>query len=381
MGSDFPSQSIRTKALVVEEANAPFKLMDVILDEVRDDELLIEMKYSGVCHTDIVVQHNGVPVGDYPAILGHEGAGIVRRVGSAVKNKQLKEGQNVLLSFHTCRNCVYCKAGNWGTCPQMTACNFTGTRLSDGSAPARLVDGRPARGQFFGHSSFSKMSIVPEDCVVPCDLPEDTLALLAPLGCGYQTGAGTVLNALKPAKWTKFAVFGVGAVGVAAMLAAKAEGVETLIAVDILQSKLDMAAGFGATHLINTSEVQDLVSALKNIGVDQIIDTTGVSSLIEQGIKALSHAGTLALVGLPRPDAPIQVDPLDIMLSCKNIIGVIEGRCNPPEFLPQLIELFKQGRFPVDKLGKVYPASSIDSALKDLKRGSVIKPILSWANV
>lgn len=173
------------------------------------------------------------------------------------------------------------------------------------------------------------MSIVPEECVVPCDLPLDELALLAPLGCGYQTGAGTVLNALKPTKHTKFAVLGVGAVGVAAMLAAKAEGAETLIAVDMLKSKLDMAVSFGATHTINTSEEHDLVSALQKIGVDQIIDTTGVSSVIEQGIKALNHAGTLALVGLPRPDAPIQVDPLDVMLACKNIIGVIEGRCNP----------------------------------------------------
>ncbi|OAP54228.1 hypothetical protein AYL99_11329 [Fonsecaea erecta] len=379
--SDITMKNIRTKALVVEEVNAPFKMMDIILDEVRDDELLIEMKYSGVCHTDIVVQHGAVPAGEYPAILGHEGAGIIRRVGSAVKNKALKEGQNVLLSFHTCQKCVFCQAGNWGTCPQMTPCNFTGTRLSDGSAPARLVDGRPARGQFFGHSSFSKMSIVPEDCIVPCDVAEETLALLAPLGCGYQTGAGTVLNALEPEKWTKFAVFGVGAVGVAAMLAAKAQGVETLIAVDILQNKLDMAAGFGATHLINTSEEQDLVSALQSIGVDQIIDTTGVSSLIEQGIKALNHAGTIALVGLPRPDAPIQVDPLDIMLSCKKIIGVIEGQCNPPQFLPRLIDLFQQGKFPVDKLGKIYPASSMDEALQDLKRGSVIKPILSWADV
>ncbi len=323
MAGNHPLTNIRTKALVVEYVNAPFKLMDIILDEVRSDELLVEMKYSGVCHTvssspfsldrnsrtyierqDIVVQHGAIPVGEYPAILGHEGAGIIRRVGSAVKNKNLKEGQTVLLSFHACGECFYCKAGNSGKCPQMTLNNFTGTRLSDGTTPAKLMDGRPARGQFFGHSSFSKMSIVREECVIPCDLPEESLALLAPLGCGYQTGAGTVLNVLRPAKWEKFAILGIGAVGVAAMLGAKAEGVETLIAVDMLQSKLDVATSFGASHTINTTEEQDLTAALQAIGVDKIIDTTGVSALIEQGIKALNHAGTFALVGLPRSDAP-----------------------------------------------------------------------------
>ncbi|KAJ9647615.1 hypothetical protein H2204_000245 [Knufia peltigerae] len=310
-------------------------------------------------------------VGEYPAILGHEGAGIIRRVGSAVQNKNLKEGQNVLLSFHTCRKCVHCQAGKLGNCPEMTPSNFAGTRLSDGTAPARLIDGRPARGQFFGQSSFSNLSIVPEECVIPCDLPEESLALLAPLGCGYNTGAGTVINVLKPEKWTRLAVFGVGAVGIAALLAAKAVGVETLIAVDLVESKLDNAISFGARHTINTSKQQNLVTALQAIGVDQIIDTTGVSSLIEMGIKALNHAGTFALVGLPRPEAPIQIDPLETMLACKTITGVIEGRSDPLTFLPRLIELFKEGKFPVDKLGKIYPATSIEDALRDLKRGLV----------
>lgn len=278
-----------------------------------------------------------MPMGDFPAVLGHEGVGIVRRVGSAVQDKRIKEGGSVLLSFNSCRDCVHCKSGDMGTCLHMTAINFPGTRRSDGSNPARLADGRPARGQFFGQSSFSKMSIVHENSVVPCDLPASELAMLAPLGCGYQTGAGTVLNALKPTKATKLAVFGTGAVGLAALLAAKAEGVETIIAVDMMNSKLEMSTSLGATHTINTVEQKDLVAALQAVGgVDQIVDTTGVSSLIAQGIKALNHAGTLALVGVPRPDCPIEVDPLDLFLSCKSLIAVIEGRCDPAKASPDL---------------------------------------------
>jgi len=271
-----------------------------------------------------------MPVGEFPAILGHEGAGIVRRVGKNVKNKDIQAGQPVLLSFNSCRSCAHCKSGIRGNCPHMTTLNFTGTRPSDSSNPAHLLDGRPARGQFFGQSSLSKLAIVHENSVVLCHLAEDTLAMMAPLGCGYQTGAGTILNVLKPTNTTRLAIFGMGAVGFAALLAAKSLGVQHITAVDVLENKLKLAQSLGATEIINTSKYNDMNAAFVTVeGVDQIIETTGVAKLISQGVRALGHAGKLALVGVPRPDSLIEVDPLEFLLSCKTLVGVIEGQCNP----------------------------------------------------
>ncbi|KAF2671834.1 NAD(P)-binding protein [Microthyrium microscopicum] len=376
------SQNMRTQALVVEKAGSPFVLQEILLDEVRNDEVLVEMKYSGLCHTDIVAQHGLMPVGGFPAVLGHEGAGVIRMVGKSVKNKSLEKGKLVLLSFNSCQKCSSCVSGLPGNCPSSTEINFAGTRKSDGSHPAKLLDGTGARGQFFGQSSFSKLAVVHENSVVPCDVSEESLAMMAPLGCGYQTGAGTVLNVLKPTPTTRLAVFGMGAVGCAALLAAKSLGVTHIIAVDILPGKLEFARSLGATETINTGDVDDICAAFAAIGgVEHIIETTGISKLIAQGIKALSHAGKMALVGVPRPDMPIDIDPLNFLMSTKTLVGVIEGQCNPPETLPQLIQLYQQGHFPIDKLGKVYDVQNIEQALEDLKAGTVIKPILSWNSI
>jgi Zn-dependent alcohol dehydrogenase len=153
---------------------------------------------------------------------------------------------------------------------------------------------------------------------------------MAPLGCGYQTGAGTILNVLKPTPTTKLAIFGMGAVGFAALLAAKSLGVQEIIAVDILESKLELAQSLGATKVIDTAKDSDLSAAFAALGgADQIIETTGVAKLIVQGVKLLGHAGKMALVGVPRPGTPIEIDPLEFLLSCKTLIGVIEGQCNP----------------------------------------------------
>ena len=279
-----------------------------------------------------MVQHGGIPAGKYPAILGHEGAGVVRRIGSSIKDKSLKEGDLVLLSFHTCRNCSHCAQGHMGKCPGMTDINFNGLRLSDGSSPASLPDGSFLRGQFFGQSSFSKLAIVAEDSIIKCDVSDNDLSVMAPLGCGYLTGAGTVINVLSPAGLTSIAIFGMGGVGLCALMAAKAVGADNIIAVDIVASKLEVAKSLGATHVINSSQLTDIsgeINRLSGGGVDGAVDTTGIPEVIEQGIKSLGHAGTIALVGVARPEQTVAIDPLAFLISCKRLIGVIEGACDP----------------------------------------------------
>ncbi|KAL3449914.1 chaperonin 10-like protein [Aspergillus insuetus] len=374
---------MQTQAYVVDHKGAPFVLRDVILDEVRPVEVLVEMKYTGLCHTDIVVQNGGMPIGDYPAVLGHEGVGIVRWIGSAVANKSLQLGDTVVLSFHTCQQCKNCKAGQSGGCPEMTRVNFVDTaRVGAGSkSPISLPDGTSVHGQFFGQSSLSRLSVVTERSLVKLDARPDELQYLAPMGCGYLTGAGTVLNILQPQADDSIVVLGLGAVGFAAILAAKALGLRRIVAVDMVEAKLNLASSLGATDTINTSMGTEFAISLRSIlpnGADKILDSTGVPCLLEASIKCLAHGGTLALVGVPPPQEMLSIDALDLLLSCKRIVGVIEGFANPQELIPRLFQLFRDGQFPIDRLPKVYPAHQLIHAIKELKAGLVVKPILAW---
>jgi Zn-dependent alcohol dehydrogenase len=285
-----------------------------------------------------------MPVGSFPAVLGHEGAGIVRQVGSGVKAASLKPGDAVMLSFRTCQSCEACKAGRCGACPLMTEMNFVRSRRDTSARPPfSLPDGKAVHGQFFGQSSFSKMAIVAEQSVTKCDVTIEEMRYLAPLGCGYLTGAGTVLNALKPSHNSKIAVLGVGAVGMAAVMAAKVVGVSEIIAVDIFDAKLDLARSIGATQTVNTKQFPDFVGKIRETfqdGVDYVLDTTGNAGLLGSSIGILAHEGTLALVGAPRPGSKFEVDALDLLTTCKRIIGVIEGYSDPKKVCT-LRELFE----------------------------------------
>ncbi|GAD91859.1 hypothetical protein NECHADRAFT_77081 [Paecilomyces variotii No. 5] len=238
-------------------------------------------------------------------------------------------------------------------------------------------------GQFFGQSSLSRLAVVSETSVVKVNARPDEIPFLAPLGCGYLTGSGTVLNVLRPDMEDSIVVLGLGAVGLAALMAAKALGLRTIVAVDLLDTKLKIAYTLGATDMINTSTQSDLATALRRIlptGADYIVDATGSASLLETIVDCLGHGGTLALVGVPSPEATLKVNALDLLLSCKRIVGVIEGRSDPRVMIPQLLQLFREGKFPIDRLAEFYPAYKLPQAIEDLKSGSVIKPILSWGD-
>ena len=283
---------------------------------------------------DIVVQHGGMPVGSYPAVLGHEGVGIVKWVGSSVANKSLAVNDTVCLSFHSCGQCRSCKTDECGSCPEMTETNFLNTARSGAGSrsPISMLDGTPVHGQFFGQSSLARMAVVTEDSVVQVDARPEEMPFLAPLGCGYLTGAGTVMNVLQPHPESSIVVLGLGAVGLAVLMAAKALGLKKMVTVDLVDRKLKTASTLGASNMINTSIQSDLGAAIREIlptGADCIVDTTGSAALLEISVKSLAHCGTLALVGVPSPQATLNINALDLLLSCKRIIGVIEGRSNP----------------------------------------------------
>ena len=274
-----------------------------------------------------------------------------------------------------------------------------GSRRPDGTSPAKLLDGRPVMSQWFGQSSFSRISAVDEKCVVRCPSPDD-LAIYSPMGCGYQTGAGTVLNVLKPEPHQTVAVFGAGSVGFAALMAAAALSVKQLIAVDIVEPKLALARELGATHTINSSAIEgSVIDKIKELtggrGVDFAIDATGVPSVTEKMLDCLAFCGTAASVGVPPPTSKITVGLGAFVSGRKTWVSVTEGDSHPPEvcsalfispeagtltddeqFIPKLIELHKQGKFPVEKISRVYPVAELKKALSDMKDGTVRTELL-----
>lgn len=296
---------------------------------------------------DIVVQEGGMPIGHFPAVLGHEGIGIVKKVGSQVQDKSLQPGDTVILSFHSCGQCKACLNDRHGSCPRFTETNFLSNARADGSSPISLPDGTPVHGQFFGQSTMSKLAVVTEKSVVkiPTQTQESDLQYLAPFSCGYLTGAGTVLNEFRPdPDSSKIAIIGMGPVGFAGLLTAKAIGVKDLVAVDIVDSKLEIAASLTGSHTVNSinppgGSLSEKILAIYPEGVDYILDTTGRTAILQDSVKALAHGGTLALVGVPPPTGTIEVNAFDLLLSCKRIVGVIEGAANPKKVRLLLISI------------------------------------------
>ena len=343
-GITFP---VQTRALVVREPKADFTMTTITLDEVRADEVLVEMKYSGICHTvrshtsnlgysqlisvqDIVLQQGLLPAVEFPAVFGHEGAGVVRAIGSSVEDKSLQVGSNVLLSFTTCRDCKQCISGHPAYCHKHAQINHSAVRR-DGTTPGKLLDGQGVRSQYFGQSSFAMMSVVSEKSVVKCPYPE-SMAIYAPLGCGFQTGAGTILNVLKPQIDQSVVICGIGGVGLTAVMAAKYLGVRQIIAIDLVDERLKLAKELGATHIINSRQNMDILKNVRNLtdgGADFAVDCTGVVSVIEMLIEATGPKGVTASVGVPATGKKIEIDPLTFLLENKTYVGVIEGDSVP----------------------------------------------------
>lgn len=354
--------------LTTEESD--FNKQTLQLAEPKADEVLVRIVASGVCHTDATVLDRSLPV-PYPAVLGHEGSGIVERVGSNVTT--VEPGDHVVLGFSYCGHCDNCLEGNAGGCENMMALNFTG-KNKNGVSPIHKDEQEVS--QFFGQSSFATYSTVDEKNVVKIDNEAD-LRLLGPLGCGLMTGSGTVLNSLAPEAGTSFVVFGTGAVGLAGMMAAKIAGCYPIIAVDIHDSRLELAKELGATHTIN-SKNEDPAEKIKEItgkGAHYSLETTGVPEVTLSAIRCLRVKGECATVAVGKRDLTFNVTN-EIMLNAITLKGVIEGDAVPQLIIPKLVKFYQNGQFPFDKLVKFYEMDDIQQAFEDSANGSTIKPIL-----
>ncbi|MYU20471.1 NAD(P)-dependent alcohol dehydrogenase [Streptomyces sp. SID8352] len=362
-------------AAVAPAQGQPFALRRLRLDDLRHDEVRVRLVATGVCHTDAIVRDQVYPT-PLPAVLGHEGAGVVEAVGSSVTT--VREGDHVVLSANSCGQCRQCMSGDLSYCEDLFGRNFGGRR-PDGST-ALSDDQGPVSSMFFGQSSFATHANVAARSVVAVD-PEVPLDLLGPLGCGIQTGAGAVLNEMRPHAGSSLVVFGAGAVGAAGIMAAVVAGCTTVIAVDLHDSRLDLARSIGATHTVN-GRSGDVVERIREItggrGVDFALETTAVPAVLRQAADALAIRGTVVLVGAAAPGTEVAFETGASLTKGWTFKTVIEGSSVPQVFIPQLIDLWKQGRFPFDSLIKKYPFDRINEAFADSGSGATIKPVLTF---
>lgn len=359
------------KAAVTFETSAKFQIESLQLSDPNDDEILVRVTAVGICHTDLAARDQHLPI-PLPSVLGHEGAGVVEKVGARVT--KVKPGDHVALSWMYCGTCPSCRSGRDPYCENFLALNFSGTR-PDGTTTLTKGD-QVIHGSFFGQSSFADFALVEERNVVK--VPEDILLeILGPMGCGIQTGAGAVMNALQAGPGTSIAIFGVGPVGMSAVLGAVVCGCTTIIAVDISPDRLQMARELGATHALNANEV-DPVQTIQDLtggGPHYSLECVGNPPVFRQAVDVLPLLGVCGLVGVVAPGTEVSLN-MDLIMNGRTVRGVIEGDAIPDLFIPKLIELYRQDRFPFDRMISFYPFEEINRAVEDMEKGLVIKPVL-----
>lgn len=363
------------KAAVVHRKGGEFSIESVHLDAPRPDEVQVRIVGCGVCHTDLVIRDQYVPV-PLPAVLGHEGAGIVERVGRDVKS--VEPGDRVVMSYHSCGHCASCNEGSPAYCDHLLPNNFSGRRV-DGSASVQMND-RDISANFFQQSSFATHALCTERNLVkaPSELTEEELALYGPFGCGIQTGAGAVLNAFNPRAGTSIAVFGAGSVGLSAIMAARLAGCANIIAIDIQPSRLELARALGATAVADprqTDPVDFIRSNTAGRGADYSLETTALPAVLRQAVECLHVRGVCGLLGLPPGGTEASLDMQSILFG-RTLKGIIEGDSVPSVFIPRLINLHRQGRFPVEQLVTRYAFEDINRAVRETEQGLTVKAIL-----
>jgi aryl-alcohol dehydrogenase len=359
-------------AAVSPDDSAPLALRSLRLEEPRPDEVVVEVAYAGVCQTDIKAMH-GKQGTLKPAVLGHEGVGTVVAIGSAVR--RVDPGDRVLMHFASCGHCTSCDAGSPSYCEEVRALNMNAEREDHTSAYV----GTDVHSHFFGQSSFASHSMVAERNLVklPPDLP---FVVAAAMGCGVLTGSGAVLNILAPRAGTSLLVVGAGAVGLSAVMSAKASGCSVVVVVDLHDNRLEIARQVGATHTFSAArpDLVDAIVAATSGGADYAVEAVGHPKALETALASLGRMGACVVAGAsPEPQGFFSWRRL--LLGGHTIRGTANGDVNPATHFPKLAQLHREGRFPVEKMCKVYPFEKINDAIADAEKGKTIKPLLEMS--
>jgi S-(hydroxymethyl)glutathione dehydrogenase / alcohol dehydrogenase len=357
-------------APVLIKPREPMQMTELELDEPRFGEVRVKMVASGVCHSCLHAydgSHSGIPM---PIVLGDEGSGVVDAVGAGVT--QLQTGDHVVISWApTCGACKYCNLGFPALC-----LNTPAIGKANGDVTLFHHDGEDVH--HYGPATYGSYIVVPESAAVKIrnDFPLEVAALI---GCSVATGFGSAVNSAGLRAGQSVAVFGCGGVGLNAIQGAVATGAYPIIGVDVLDSKLELARAFGATHTINTVR-QDLeaeIQTLTGTGVDATIIAVGNITALEQGLAILAKQGIEVVLGLPESGAKFQVDPWLLMGGERRIVGSRYGTGNPLVEFPKLVELAMAGRIKIDELvTKRYDLDEADEAFRSLAAGEQARGLI-----
>ena len=360
-------KTLEIHAAVLRRRGGPLEIETIEMDAPGEEEVLVRLVASGICRTDIDFIDAWYSAGDGELVLGHEGAGVVVEVGGRVQD--VRRGDHVVLSYQSCGRCLPCRQGHPFCCERFWEANFGFARLDGSNALWRSG----VRGHFFGQSSFATHTLATERNLVKVDRGL-SLEMLAPLGCGLQTGAGTVLNSLAVPAGKSIAIFGTGSVGLAAVMAARLVGADPVIAVDIVPHRLALARELGASHAIDSRrpDLTASIAAITGSGVDYVVETTGSPQMQTLARTMLNPHGTVALLTGESGSGDLPEG--------RRTIGIIQGDAVPQFFIPKLVELYQDGKFPLDKLETFYNFRDINRALDDIRRGQTIKAVLRIDN-
>ncbi|MFE7536291.1 NAD(P)-dependent alcohol dehydrogenase [Streptomyces rhizosphaericola] len=360
---------MRFGAAVLRSYGAPFTVEEVRLDAgPAEGEVLVRIAGCGMCRTDLAVRRSAGR-SPLPAVLGHEGAGVVVETGGP--DTGLSPGDHVVIGFDSCGHCRGCLAGSPAYCDRFAELNLFGGRPEHAG---RFTDasGGALAPRWFGQSAFAAYAMVPARNAVRVD-PSLPLELLGPLGCGFLTGAGAVLNSFGAGPGDTVAVFGAGAVGLAAVMAATAAGA-VAVAVDRHPERLAFAEKLNAIPVHAASAgLPDRIRRLTDGGARYALDTTGSGRLINDALRALRPLGHLGLVA--RLHTPLALEPGTLDRG-RRVSHICEGDAVPGLLVPRLTGLWRAGLFPFDRLIRTYPLADINAAERDCEAGLVVKPVL-----
>jgi aryl-alcohol dehydrogenase len=359
---------------VLRSPSSEFTIEPLVLAPPGLGEVLVQIVAVGLCHTDVATRDGIIPF-PMPGVLGHEGSGRVVQVGPHVT--KVAPGDAVALSFASCGKCPACVGGPPAYCHMFMPLNYAGAR-PDGTSPLSSPTGEPIGAMFFGQSSFATHVVTGERNVVR--IPETApLDIAGTLGCGVQTGAGAIMRSFDAPAGSSLVVLGAGSVGLSAVLGAVVRELAHIIVVEPHESRRQLALELGATRVLDPAAgpIADQIRGIVPDGVDYAFDTTGRPDVIEATVAALTHRGTLGLVGVPNdPTAGINLNIIGTILQGLTVTGIIEGDSDPDVFIPELLTLHAAGRFPFDKMITKLPFAEINKAIELQHRGEAVKVVL-----
>ncbi|MBI4588839.1 MAG: Zn-dependent alcohol dehydrogenase [Candidatus Rokubacteria bacterium] len=365
------------KASILPDQNTPLVIEEVTLDAPKAGEVLVRIAASGVCHSDLSVIDGTLPL-PTPIVLGHEGAGVVETVGPGVTS--VKAGDHVVLSWRPqCSRCAYCLRGQPYLCDVAIQTGLAGAML-DGTR--RLRRGADELFHMTQTACMAEYAVVPESGAIAID-PDIPLDKAALVGCAVTTGVGAVFNTAKVEPGASVAVFGVGGVGLSVVQGCRIVGADPIVAVDLLDAKLEAAGRLGATHTVNAqsgdapARIRDLTGGQ---GADYAFEAIGNPDVVNQAYDSVRRGGKVVVIGVANMMAQITVPHLTLVLQEKAVLGSCYGSARPQVDMPRLLRLYKAGRLKLDEMvTRTYRLEEVNQAFEDLRKGVNLRGVLVFS--